>query len=196
MEALFKKIRITCSVVNKVQNHLSQRILLLLYNSMIKSHLQHCIMTWCNGHKTMIKHLQTAVNKFIRIIFGLNARDSVKDVMQKHSIFSINQLKELETASSMYKYLHGDLPENFQNLMDDNYLDGSNFRQTKSQSKLFPRFCRIELTKQSLKYRGPLTWNSIPIAIRKIKLYNSFKKEIKKQGGDHELISLSILART
>ena len=136
MEALFKKIRITCSVVNKVQNHLSQCILLLLYNSMIKSHLQHCIMTWCNGHKTMIKHLQTAVNKFIRIIFGLNARDSVKDVMQKHSISSINQLKELETASFMYKYLHGDLPENFQNLLDDNYLDGSNSRQTKSQSKL------------------------------------------------------------
>ena len=26
----------------------------------------------------MIKHLQTAVNKFIRIIFGLNGRDSVK----------------------------------------------------------------------------------------------------------------------
>ena len=32
----------------------------------------------------MIKHLQTAVNKFIRIIFGLNARDREKDVMQKH----------------------------------------------------------------------------------------------------------------
>ena len=108
MEALLKKIRITCSVVNKVRNHLSQRILLLLYNSMIKSHLQYCVMTWCDGNKTMIKHLQAAVNKFIRIIFGLNARDSVKDVMQKHSIFSINQLEELETASFMYKYLSGD----------------------------------------------------------------------------------------
>ena len=31
MEALLKKIRITCSVVNKIRNHLSQRILLLLY---------------------------------------------------------------------------------------------------------------------------------------------------------------------
>ena len=41
----------------------------------------------------MIKHLQTAVNKFIRLTFGLNGRDSVKDVMQKHSIFSINQLE-------------------------------------------------------------------------------------------------------
>ena len=81
----------------------------------------------------------------------------------------------------MNKYLIGDLPETFQNFLDDNYLDGSNSRQTGSQSKLFPRFCRIELTKQSLKYRGPLTWNSIPITIRKIKSYNSLKKEIKKQ---------------
>ena len=91
-------------------------------------------MTWRNGNKTMIKHFQTAVNKFIRTIFGLNARDSVKDVMQKHSIFSTNQLEELEMASFMCKYLHGDLPETFQNLLDDNYLDGSNSRQTKSQS--------------------------------------------------------------
>ena len=125
----------------------------------------------------MIIHLQTAINKFIRIIFGLNARDSVKDVMQKHSFFSINQL-ELETASFMYKYLLGDLPETFQNLLDGNYLDGSNSRQTRSQSKLFLRFFRFELTKQSLKYRGPPTWNSIPITIRKITSYNSFKKEI------------------
>ena len=139
-------------------------------------------MTWCNENKTMIKHLQTVVNKFIKIIFGLNTRESVKDVMQKHSIFSINQLKELETASFMYKYLLGDLPETLKNLLDGNYLDGSNSRQTRSQSKLFPRFCRIELTKQSLKYRGPLTWNSTPITIRKIKSYNSFKKRDKNTG--------------
>ena len=111
MEALLKKIRITCSVVNKIRNHRSQRILLLLYNSMIKGHLQYCIMTWCNGNKTMIKHLKTAVNKFIRIMFRLNARDSVKDEMQKHSIFSINQLKKLELASFMYKALYKIRPE-------------------------------------------------------------------------------------
>ena len=185
MEALLKKIRITCSVANKIRNHLSQRILLLLYNSTIKSHLQYCIMTWCNGNKRMIKHLQTAVNKIIRLIFGLNGSYSVKDVMQKHSIFSINQLEVLETASFIYKYLHGDLPETFQNLLDDNFLDGSNSRQTRSQSKLFPRLCRIELTKQSLKYNSQLTWNSFPTPIRKIKSYNSFKKEIKNRFAYH-----------
>ena len=67
----------------------------------------------------MINQFQSAVNKFIRIIFGINVRDGVKDVMQKHSIFSINQVEELETASFYvgYKYLHGDLPETFQNLL-------------------------------------------------------------------------------
>ena len=69
----------------------------------------------------------------------------------------------------MYKYLHGDLPETFKNL-DGNYLDGSNSCQTRNQSKLFPRFYRIELTKQSLKYRGPLTWNSISITPTQILL--------------------------
>ena len=180
MEALLSKIRITCSIVHKIRNHLSQRTLLLLYNSMIKSHLQYCIMTWCNGNKTMVKKLQSLVNKFIRLILKLNYRDSVKTLMQQYSLLTIHQLEELETASFMYKYLHDDLPVTFRNLLDDNQLASSTSRQTRSQSNLFPLFCRIELTKQSLKYRGPLTWNSISVTIRQNKSHNSFKKAIKK----------------
>ena len=165
MEALLSKIKITCSIVHKIRNHFSQRILLLLYNSMIKSHLQYCIMTWCNGNKTMVKKLQSSVNKFIRLIFNLNYGNSVKTLMQQYSLLAIHQLEELETARFMYKYLHDDLPVTFRNL-DDNQLASSTSRQTRSQSNLFPRFCRIKLTKQSLKYRGPLTRNSIPVTIR------------------------------
>ena len=91
---------------------------------------------------------------------------------------TIHQLEELETASFMYKYLHDDMPVTFRNLLDDNQLACGTSHQTKSQSNLFPRFCRIELTKQSLKYRGPLTWNSILITIRQNKSRNSFKKAI------------------
>ena len=84
----------------------------------------------------------------------------------------------------MYKYLHDDLPITFRNLLDDNQLACGISRQTTSQSNLFPRFCRIELTKQSLKYRGPLTWNSIPITIRQKKSHNSFEKAIIKNVQD------------
>ena len=140
---------------------------------MIKSHLQYCIMTWCNGNKTMVKKLQSSVKKFIRLTFKLNYRDNL----------TIHQLEELETATCMYKYLHDDLPLTFRNLLD-NQLACSTSRQTRSQSNLLPRFCRIELTKQSLKYRGPLTWNFIPVTIRQNKSHNSFKKAIKKNVHD------------
>ena len=122
VEALLSKIRIKGSIVYKIRNHLSQRILLLLYNSMIKSLLQYCIMTWCNGKKTIITKLQSSVNKFIRLIFKLNYRDCVKTLMQQYSLLTIHQLEELETASFMHKYLHDDVPVTFRNLLDDNQL--------------------------------------------------------------------------
>ena len=100
MEVLLSKIRIPCSIVHKIRNHLSQRILLLLYNSMIKSNLQHCIMTWCNGNKTMVKKLQSSVNKFIKLMFKLIYRDSVKTLTQQYDILTIYQLQELETTNS------------------------------------------------------------------------------------------------
>ena len=105
----------------------------------------------------MVKKLQSSVNKFVRLIFKLNYRDSVKTLMQQYGILTIHQLEELETVSCIYKYLHDDLPVTFRNLLDDNQLACGTSRQTRSQSNLFPRFCRIELTKQSLKYQGPLT---------------------------------------
>ena len=101
--------------------------------------------------------------------------------MQQDGILAIHQLKELETASFMHKYLHDDLPITFRNLLDNNQLACCISRQTRSQSNLFPQFCRIELTKQSLKYQGPLTWNSIPITIRQNKSHNFFKKKRNKK---------------
>ena len=92
----------------------------------------------------MVKKLQSSVNKFIRLIFQLNYRDSVKTLMQQYSILTIHQLQELKTAGFMYKCLHDDFPVTFRNLLDDNLLACGISRQTKSESNLFPRFCRID----------------------------------------------------
>ena len=91
MELLLQKIRINTEVVRRIQHYLYQEILLLLYNSMVKSHLQNCILTWCNGNKTLLQTLQRAANKFIWLIFKLNYRESVKNTMQQNRILTINQ---------------------------------------------------------------------------------------------------------
>ena len=154
MEWLLQKIKVCYGIVRKIQPYIKKKILLLLYNALIKIHLQYCILTWCNGNKTIVKKLQSTANNFIRLIFGVREKDSVKSLMKAQNLLSINQLMEREIAYFMYKYCNKHLPAAFEGMLNKNTLrlSGKESRQTRSKSKLFPLFCRIDLTKQSLSY--------------------------------------------
>ena len=78
---------------------------------------------------------------------------------------------EREIAYFMYKYCNNHLSAAFKGMLNKNKLrlSSKESRQTRSKSKLFSLFCRIDLTKQSLIYRGPLIWNKIPPTIRENK---------------------------
>ena len=78
--------------------------MLLLYNALIKSHLQCCILTWCNTNKIIVKKLQSTANNFIRLIFEIRQKDCVKSLMKAQNLLSINQLIERKIAYFMYKY--------------------------------------------------------------------------------------------
>ena len=182
MEWVLKKIRICYCVTKKIRSFLNNKTFIILYNSLIKSHLQYCILTWCNGNTTMVQKLQSTSNNFIRLMFGLDRRCSVKHLSSKHSILNINQLMETEIAHFMYKYHYDHLPPAFDGILNQNKLYTSlghkDFRLTRSKSNLFPSFCRIELTKQSINYKGPLIWNKIPLSLRENKSFKSFKKQL------------------
>ena len=42
----------------------------------------------------------------------------------------------------------------------------SNYVRTRQISDLYPSFCRLSTTQQSLKYEGPLEWNQLPLEVR------------------------------
>ena len=45
MEWLLQKIKVCYGIVRKIQPYLNKETLLLLYNALIKNHLQYCILT-------------------------------------------------------------------------------------------------------------------------------------------------------
>ena len=90
MELLQNKSRMYTGIVRKFQSYLNKKVLMMLFNSIIISHLSYCNLIWCNGNKTMLINLQRTVNKFVRLIFNLNRPDSAQTVMQHNSILSIN----------------------------------------------------------------------------------------------------------
>ena len=90
MEWLLQKIKVCYGIVRKIQPYLNKKTLILLYNILIKSHLQYCILylnIWCNGNKTIVKKLQSTANNFSRLIFGIGQKDNVKSLMKEQTYY-------------------------------------------------------------------------------------------------------------
>jgi len=134
-------------VVKKASPFLDSKVLTMLYYSLIQSHLSYCICTWCNGNKIAKINVQCVANKFIRMIYNLNSRVSVKEIIKENGLLTID---DLETACFMHKYENGSLPPAFLNFFEANRTNSRKNmfnkyspRQTRSQSNLFPSYCRI-----------------------------------------------------
>ena len=87
---------------------------------------------------------------------------------------TIDQITKLEITCFMYKYIKGMLPPCFDYFFQNNLVSDNLTKCTRSQSKFYFSFCRLNITKQSLRYRGPLAWNKVPSSIKQIKSYSKF----------------------
>ena len=173
MELLLKKIRTGRGIIQKVKLYLDLKSLQLLYYSMIQSHFQYCISSWCFNNKTLIQGLQNTTNKVIRLAFNAKKGDDITAVMKKHNIITIQQTAQLEIVKFMYKYFNNMLPDAFNNFFQHNHRN-CNTGRSRLKAKIFPKSCRIKLTQQSFKYKGPVQWNKLPPALREIKSLKSF----------------------
>ena len=72
------------------------------------------------------------------------------------------------------------LPPYFDHFFQNNLVSDNFTKCTRSQSKFYPSFCRLNITKQFLRYRGPLAWNKVPSSIKQIKSYSKFRTEFQK----------------
>ena len=107
-------------IIQKVKPFLDQKSLQLLYYSMIQSHFQCCISSWCFNNKTLIHRLQNTTNKVIRLAFNAKKEDGITAVMKKHDIITIEQTAHLEIVKFMHKYFNSMLPDAFNNFFQHN----------------------------------------------------------------------------
>ena len=158
----------------KISKHFDKKTLLVLYNSLIISHIRYCITTCHIGNKTTASKIQRIANKFIPMTFGLHHRANVTDILRNNNIMTIDQITELEITCFMYKYIKSVLPPCFNHFFQNNLVSDNFTKCTRSQSKFHPSFSRLNIIKQSLRYRGPLAWNKAPSSIKQIKSYSKF----------------------
>ena len=178
MQWLLQKLRCSYHVINKVKQCLDESSLLTLYYSLINSYVQYCVIPWRHGNKTMIQKLKKVSTKAINLIGTKKQKNS--DVFQQYNMLTIQQSGQLEIAKFIHKYFNKRLPPAFSNIFDSNFLSAKATLRTPTKSKLSPQYCRIKLTQQTLKFRGPMLWNKLPVALKNIKSLSKFIKCLKE----------------
>ena len=94
---------------------------------------------------------------------------------------TIEQTAQLEIVEFMHKYFNNMQPDAFNNFFQHNHRNCDSGRlRSKAKVLIFLKFCRIKLTQQSFKYKGPVQWNKFPSALKEIKSLKSFMKQSKQ----------------
>ena len=177
MKHLLNKLRCSLGAGCRVKPLLNQDTLLQLYHSLINSHLLYCVQNWCYGNKTFCQKLQRISNKFLRMTFGLGKKVNIEDTMIKHNLLNLEQMTVKALAIFMFKQNAGLNPPAFNNL----FLTNSSKYNTRSKTQIIPRSYTTKLNQQSISFRGPSSWNSLPLCIKgKNQSVKTFAKNVTK----------------
>ena len=171
------KISKMTGIMAKARYHLTSKILLTLYHTMIYPYLNYCNIIWGSTYPTRLHSIYKIQKKIVRIMTFSNYTEETRPLFESLEILNIFELNTYLTAVFMYSYYHDKLPAFFNNFFITN--DNLHSYNTRSVREIHIEFNRTNYGKFSMRYRGAIVWNSLPSEIRKINSCNLFKKSLK-----------------
>ena len=143
-----------------------------IYYALMQSRMQYCCSTWgsweVRGNQSLLCKLQAICNKFFRVIYHLDDRDSVSNLLKENSILRINQIYDLEVGKLMYRASTNTLPNSLQDV----------FYRTRRGN--FPIRYSPNLTmKKSISHAGPKIWKCLTDDCRTAVSKKEFKARTK-----------------
>ena len=128
-------------------------------------------------HGRQVNHkINRLHERALRIVYN-NYASSFQDLLNKDNLFTIHHQNTQFLATKIYKTLKN-LPGGIFKGLFTLRTDGYSLRS--EQELIIPKVSAVLKGKNSLRYFGAITWNSIPSDIRNTESYNEFHSKIKK----------------
>ena len=99
-----------------------------------------------------------------------------QQLLEKDNSFTIHERNLQKLAIEMYKVIHNLSPAPFQGIFKTS--DPQNLRKEKVFE--IPKVRTVNMGVETIRYRGPKTWDIIPKDIKESKSLSEFKANIKK----------------
>ena len=154
IDKLANKISKTMGVLNKLKHYVPLNARMIIYNSLILSHLNYCILVW--GYRC--ERITKLQKRIVRILSLSKYNSHTEPIFKTLKLLNVNDIIKLQELKFYYKYENKLLPHYLQSLP---FQLNTNIHRTRSQNKNFQWRPMHEYAKKCIRYNIPNTVNNI-----------------------------------
>ncbi len=153
-------------VINKLKHVVTLNVRVMIYNSLILSHINYCILAW--GYRSeQIKKLKKCI---VRILNISKYNAHTEPIFKTLRLLKVNDILKLQELKFHYKHENNLLPYYLQNLL---FKPNIHSYATRSQDKIHQCRPMHDYARKCVCYNYPSTVHNTPINItEKVYTYN------------------------
>ena len=175
IDSLQKKASSGLFMLKSIRNIVNERVLQIVYNSLILAHLNYCDIIWGNCGVINQNILQKVQNRAARIINNTPWHSSASDNLGKLNWLTLQQMRNENVAIMMFKILSGNAPP----YLTEKFIYRNCMYNTRSGSlNLIIPQPKTESMKRTFVYRGASYWNSLANELQGCTSLGSFKRNL------------------
>ena len=178
IRSMLKKGNQKLHALARISKYVSRKKMKLIVETFIKSQFNYCPLLWMFHSRHLNKRINKLHKRALRLLYK-NDTLEFQELLDLHGDVTIHQKNLQHLAIEMYKVKNGIAPVPFQNLFKKKEITHHLRHQA---TWLLPKVNTVNFGTETIRYRGPLIWESLPYEVQKSPSLQSFKTSIKKLG--------------
>ena len=146
-------------IILKARKILNSDAMKTLYYSFIYPFFTYCNHVWGNAYDSNLYPLVMLQKRIIRIITLSKYLDHTGPLFKELGLLKIGEINKYLLGKFMYKWSNSRVPLLFQDMFQ--YVRNVHGYGTRQSDHLYTPIVKTNLGKCSLRYKGPVIWNSI-----------------------------------
>lgn len=168
------KVASVLGAIHKAAGCIPKKIRYIIYNSLVKSHLEYLIEIWGSAAKTNLNPLQRTQNMLIKTLFHYKYSTPTKTLYEKSKLLNLTQLYTYSTCVLIKNITSHAIQSNIQ-------LHRKKITHNlRNKYKLELKTARTNYGKKTLLFEGAQLFNRLPDDIKNCDNIKAFKIKLKE----------------
>ena len=173
---LIKKGNQKLHAIARISKYLCENKLKLVVRTFIESQFNYCPLIWMFHSRTLNTKINYLHERALRIIYK-DTTLTFEELLEKDDSVTIHDRNLQKLAIEMFKIKNHLSPNPVLELFRERSID---YQLRNERCWELPRVNTVNFGKESLTYRGILTWNLLPNDLKQTESLSSFRTKIKQ----------------